>query len=170
MLGEVEVAAVVHALELGESQRAAKVEPIAPEMDRSGHLGTDEIEDRAGMLDRLPALRRPVMLEGGAAGMRVGIPGRDVNPVEDFPLLDERGFHGDRQLAQEPGDRVTQRLLVEGKVQGLDRLLGGLLCREAGPFVSALHSLASAGLCVRDDSGVSGFRSRNSRSRCSDAS
>jgi hypothetical protein len=81
-------------------------------------------------------LKGAEVFERWAFGMAVGVARGDVEAVQDSGLLEKISGHFDRQLAEQPRDDVTPGVLSQGKVDGLDGLLGGLLGGEAGPLVA----------------------------------
>lgn len=100
-------------------------------------MRTDELEDFAGILDRLVAVDGTEVLKRGAFGVTVGVSWRNVETVQDAPLLYQIVGDGDGrgELAQETGDHMPPRFLVKMKVESLHRLLRSLVGSETGPFV-----------------------------------
>src|SRR5262249_16259433 len=103
----------------------------------SGHLRTDEVNDRTGMPDRLLALERAIVLEGRPLRMAIGISRGNVEVVEHAGALDQIRGHPRRvrKLREQSGHDVSPPLLSETKMQRLHGLFRRLLRREAGPFV-----------------------------------
>ena len=64
---------------------------------------------------------------------------RGYVPRVRYPrLVNQLSVHGHGQISKQAGDYVSLCFLTPVKMQGLHRLLGGLVGRETSPFMPAL--------------------------------
>jgi len=101
-------------------------------------LRTHEFKDLTGIVDRIPALDGSVVLEGCPFRVAVGVAGGDIHAVQNLGFVLQIFGNGDGCFVQQPGHHVSPRFLLAGQMKRLDRLFGGLLGGETGPFVPAL--------------------------------
>lgn len=79
------------------------------------------------------------MFKGCPGRMSIGVTSREIEVIQNFPLIDELLGYAHWKVEEQPGDNVAPSLLPERQMQGLHSFFSRLLGCEASPFMAAFR-------------------------------
>ena len=71
--------------------------------------------------------------------MSIGVTSREIEIIQNLPLVDEILGHAHWKVEEKPGDDVAPGLLPEGQMKGFDSFFSRLLGCKTRPLMAGLH-------------------------------